>query len=138
VDATIKAWWKRIYKLIREMLVVERLRQLDDVEQRTSMGLPGNPIEAYSPIFQWLRRPRLNSAAAARDEVITEFGGDARELASEILRLRTAMRQATNALTQARARVCFSSALSHPVRLRRRRALSDGRGKGLRRLRTRR
>jgi hypothetical protein len=28
--ATIKAWWKRIFALIREMLVVERLRQLDD------------------------------------------------------------------------------------------------------------
>jgi hypothetical protein len=45
----------------------------------------------------------LNSAAAARDEVIAEFGGDAGELASEILRLRAAMRQAANALTQARA-----------------------------------
>src|SRR5580693_10583350 len=103
VDATIKAWWKRIYELIREMLVVERLRQLDDVEQRTSTGLPGIPIEAYSPIFQWLRGPRLNSAAGARDEVIAEFGGDAGKLASEILRLRTAMGQAANALTQASA-----------------------------------
>jgi hypothetical protein len=35
--------------------------------------------------------------------VIAEFGGDAGELASEILRLRTAMRQPANALTQARA-----------------------------------
>jgi hypothetical protein len=103
VDATIKAWRKRIYELSREMLVVERLRQLDDVEQRASTGLPGNPIEAYSPIFQWLRGPRLNSAAGAHDEVIAEFGGDASKLASEILRLRTAMRQAANALTQASA-----------------------------------
>ena len=103
VDATIKAWRKRIYELIREMLVVERRRQLDDVERRTDTGVPGNFIEAYSPILQWMRGPRLNSAAAARDEVIAEFGGDARELASEILRLRTAMRQTANALTQARA-----------------------------------
>ena len=103
VDATIKAWRKRIYELIREMLVVERSRQLDDVERCTDTGVPGNFVETYSPILQWMRGPRLNSAAAARDEVITEFGGDARELASEILRLRTAMRQAANALTQARA-----------------------------------
>jgi hypothetical protein len=103
VDATIKTWWKRKYELIRETLVVERLRQLDDVEQRTNTGVPGNLIEAYSPILQWLRAPRLNSAAAARDEVIAEFGGDAGKLASEILRLRTAMGQAANALTQARA-----------------------------------
>ena len=102
MDATIKAWRKRIYELIRQTLVVERLRQLDDVEQR-STGLPGNPIEAYSPVFQWLRGPRLNSAAGARDEVIAEFGGDAGKLASEILRLRTAMGQAANALTQASA-----------------------------------
>ena len=57
-DATIKASWKRIFALIREMLVVERLRQLDDGEQRTNMGVPGNLgnfIEAYSPILQWLR-----------------------------------------------------------------------------------
>jgi hypothetical protein len=103
VDATIKAWRKRIYELIREMLVVERRRQLDDVERCTDTGVPGNFIETYSPILQWMRGPRLNSAGAACDEVITEFGGDARELASEILRLRTAMRQAANALTQARA-----------------------------------
>src|ERR1700734_304168 len=103
VDATIKAWRKRIYELIREMLVVERRRQLDDLERCIDTGVPGNFIETYSPILQWMRGPRLNSAAAARDEVITEFGGDARELASEILRLRTAMRQAANALTQARA-----------------------------------
>jgi hypothetical protein len=103
VDATIKAWRKRIYELIREMLVVERRRQLDDVERCMDTGVPGNFIETYSPILQWMRGPRLYSAAAARDEVITEFGGDARELASEILRLRTAMRQAANALTQARA-----------------------------------
>jgi hypothetical protein len=101
-DATIKAWRKRIYELIREMLVVERRRQLDDVERCIDTGVPGNFIETYSPILQW-RGPRLNSAAAARDEVITEFGGDARELASEILRLRTAMRQSANALTQVRA-----------------------------------
>ena len=57
-DATIKAWWKRIFALIREMLVVERLRQIDDREQRTNTGVPGNLgnfIEAYSPILQWLR-----------------------------------------------------------------------------------
>ena len=134
VDATIKAWRKRIYELIREMLVVERLRQLDDVEQRTDTGVPGNFIETYSPILQWMRGPRLNSAAAARDEVIAEFGGDAGKLASEILRLRTAMRQAANALTQARAQgYYFSSALSRssrqPIRLRRPRARSDRRGK---------
>jgi hypothetical protein len=103
VDATIKTWRKRIYELTREMLVVERLRQLDDGEQRSSTGLPGNPIEAYSPIYHWLRGPRLNRAAEPRDEVIAEFGGDAGELASEILRLRTAMAQAANALTQASA-----------------------------------
>ena len=50
-DATIKAWWKRIFELIREMLVLDRLRQPDDVEQRTN---PCNPIEVYSPIFRWL------------------------------------------------------------------------------------
>jgi hypothetical protein len=53
--ATIKAWWKRIFELIREMLVVERLRQLDDVEQRTNTRVPGNLIEVYSPILRWLR-----------------------------------------------------------------------------------
>ena len=56
--ATIKALRKRIFALIREMLVVERLRQLDDGEQRTNTGVPGNLgdfIEAYSPILQWLR-----------------------------------------------------------------------------------
>ena len=41
--------------------------------------------------------------AAARDEVIAEFGGDAGKLASEILRLRTALGKAANALTQASA-----------------------------------
>ena len=55
------------------------------------------------PVFQWLRGPRLNSAAGARDEVIAEFGRDAGKLASEILRLRTAMGQAANALTQSSA-----------------------------------
>ena len=57
-DATIKASWKRIFALIREMLVVERLRQPDDGEQRTKTGVPGNLgnfIDAYSPILQWLR-----------------------------------------------------------------------------------
>jgi hypothetical protein len=103
VDATIKAWWKRTYELIREMLVVERRRQLDDVEHRSDTGVPGNLIEAYSPILQWMRGPRLNSGAAARDEVIAEFGGDAGKLASEILRLRTAQGKATNVLTQASA-----------------------------------
>jgi hypothetical protein len=51
LDAMIRAWRKRIFELIREMLVVERLRQLDDVGQRTN---PRNPIEVYSPIFRWL------------------------------------------------------------------------------------
>jgi hypothetical protein len=54
LDATIRAWRKRMFELIREMLVVERRRQLDDVEQRTNAGVPGNPIEMYSPIFRWL------------------------------------------------------------------------------------
>ena len=54
-DATIKAWWKRIFALIRETLVVERLRQLDDDDQCTNTAGPGNLIEAYSPILQWLR-----------------------------------------------------------------------------------
>ena len=54
VDATIRAWRKRIFELIREMLVVERRRQLDDVEQLAKAGVPGNPIEVYSPIFRWL------------------------------------------------------------------------------------
>ena len=101
--ATIKAWRKRIYELVRDMLVVERRRQFDDVEQHTDTGVPGNPIEAYSPIFQWLRGPRLNSMAGACDEVIAEFGGDAGKLASEILRLRMAMGHAAHALMQARA-----------------------------------
>ena len=54
-DATIRASWKRIFVLIRDTLVVERLRQLDHGEQRTNMGVPGNLgnfIEAYSPILQ--------------------------------------------------------------------------------------
>jgi hypothetical protein len=55
LDATIRGWRKRIFELIREMLVVERRRQLDDVEQRANAGVPGNPIEACSPIFRWLR-----------------------------------------------------------------------------------
>jgi hypothetical protein len=53
-DATIRAWRKRIFELIREMLVVERRRQLDDVERRANAGVLGNPIEGYSPIFRWL------------------------------------------------------------------------------------
>ena len=56
--AAIKALWKRIFALFCEMLVVERLCQLDDGEQRTDAGVPGNLgnfIEAYSPILQWLR-----------------------------------------------------------------------------------
>jgi hypothetical protein len=51
LDATIRAWRKRIFELIREMLVVERRRQLDDIEQRINAR---NPIEVYSPIFRWL------------------------------------------------------------------------------------
>jgi hypothetical protein len=93
MNATIKGLRKRIYELIREMLAVERLRQLDDIEQRVDMAVPGKFIEANSPILQWMRGPRLNRAASARDQVIAEFGGNAVELASEILRLRTAMRQ---------------------------------------------
>ena len=57
-DATIKAWWQRIFARIGEILVVERLRQLDDGEQRPNIGVPrnlGNFIEAHSPILQWLR-----------------------------------------------------------------------------------
>jgi hypothetical protein len=57
-DATLKAWRKRIFALIREMPGVERLRQLDDGEQRGNPGVPGNLgnfIEAHSPILQWLR-----------------------------------------------------------------------------------
>jgi hypothetical protein len=85
------------------MLVVERRRQLDDVERR-DIGVSGNFIETlYSPILQWMPGPRLNSAATARDAVIAEFGGDAGKLASEILRLRVAMEQAANDLMQARA-----------------------------------
>ena len=51
VDAKIRAWRKRIFELIREMLVVERRRQLDDIGQRINAR---NPIEVYSPIFRWL------------------------------------------------------------------------------------
>jgi hypothetical protein len=90
VEARIKTRWQRIYQLSRKMLVVERLRQLDDVEPS---DVPRNPVEAYSPILQWMREPRLKGAAAARDEVIAEFSGDAGKLASEILRLRTAIGQ---------------------------------------------
>ena len=91
MDATIKAWRRRIYELIRETLAVKRLHQLDDVEQS---DVARNLVEAYSPILQWMREPRLKSAEAARDEVIAEFSGDAGRLASEILRLRTAIGQA--------------------------------------------
>jgi hypothetical protein len=68
------------------------------LNQRTDTGVSGNLIKAYSPILQWMREPRLNSPVAARDEAIPEFGGDAGNL-----RLRTAMGQAANALTRARA-----------------------------------
>lgn len=57
-EATIKAWWKRIFARIREMLVVERRRQLDDGERGANTGVPGNLgnfIEAHSPLLQWLR-----------------------------------------------------------------------------------
>jgi hypothetical protein len=54
LDATIRAWRKRIFELIREMLVVERRRQLDDAEQGATASVPGNPIEVHSPIFRWL------------------------------------------------------------------------------------
>jgi hypothetical protein len=51
----IKTWWKRRFELIREMPVVERRRQFDDVEQGAHAGVPRNFVEAYSPILQWLR-----------------------------------------------------------------------------------
>jgi hypothetical protein len=57
-EATIKDSWKRIFAPIRAMLVVERLRQLDDCEQRANAGIPGNLgnfIEVYSPSLRWLR-----------------------------------------------------------------------------------
>jgi len=56
--ATIKARWKRIFALIRERLAVERVRQLDDRDERANPRAPGNLgnfIVAYSPILQWLR-----------------------------------------------------------------------------------
>jgi hypothetical protein len=56
VGATIRASRKRIFELFREMLVVERRRRLDDIEQCANAGVPGNPIEVYSPIFRWLCR----------------------------------------------------------------------------------
>ena len=56
VDATIGAWRKRMFEPIREMLVVERRPRLDDIEQRAHAGVPGKPIELYSPIFRWLCR----------------------------------------------------------------------------------
>ena len=55
---TIKASWKRMFARIREVLLVERLRRSDAGEQRANTGVPGNPgnfVEAYSPILQWLR-----------------------------------------------------------------------------------
>ena len=57
-DAAIKATRKRIFALVREMLVVEHLRRLDDGEQRANTCAPGNLanfMEASSPILQWLR-----------------------------------------------------------------------------------
>jgi hypothetical protein len=51
LDAAIRAWWKRIFELIRETLLVERRRHFDDVEPRINAN---NPIEVYSPIFRWL------------------------------------------------------------------------------------
>jgi hypothetical protein len=56
LDATIRAWRRRMFELFPEVLVVERRRQLDDIEQRANAGVPGNPIEVYSPIFRWLCR----------------------------------------------------------------------------------
>lgn len=53
LDAAIRAWWKRIFELIHEKLVVERRRHLDDVDQRTNAN---NPMEVYSPMFRWLSR----------------------------------------------------------------------------------
>jgi hypothetical protein len=57
-EATIKASWRRMFALIREMLAIERLRQVDEGEQGANTGVPGtlaNFIEAHSPILQWLR-----------------------------------------------------------------------------------
>jgi hypothetical protein len=57
-DAAIKASWKRIFALTREMLVVERASQPDEDERRANAGVPGNLgnfVEAYSPMLQWLR-----------------------------------------------------------------------------------
>jgi hypothetical protein len=57
-DAAIKASWKRMFAPIREMLAVERLRQVDDGARVATTGVPenlGDFIEAYSPILQWLR-----------------------------------------------------------------------------------
>jgi hypothetical protein len=51
-QATIKAARKRIFALIRQMLLVERLRRPDDVEQCASTSVLGSPIEAY---LEWLR-----------------------------------------------------------------------------------
>ena len=56
VGATMRASRKRIFELFREMRVVERRPQLDGVERRANAGVPGNPIEVYSPIFRWLCR----------------------------------------------------------------------------------
>ena len=108
VDGTIKAWRKRIFELIREMLAVERLRQLDDVERCTDAGVPRNFIEAYSPILQWMRGPRLNSAAAARDEVIAEFGGDGRALCPQSRGLSSSYNRTTVSRSRA-ASLLFSS-----------------------------
>ena len=53
LDATIRTGWKRVFELIRKMLVLERRRRrrCDDLEQRTNTG---SPIDVYSPIFRWL------------------------------------------------------------------------------------
>jgi hypothetical protein len=43
LHATIRVWRKRIFNLIREMLVVERRRQLDDVESAPTQASPETP-----------------------------------------------------------------------------------------------
>jgi hypothetical protein len=79
VDATIKAWRKRIYELIREMLVVERRRQLDDVERCTDTGVLGNFIEAYSPtVDAWAEIGEGGGGARRSDRRVWRRRGRAR------------------------------------------------------------
>jgi hypothetical protein len=54
-DTTIRAQSKQIFALIHEMLVVERLRQLDDDKQRANTSVPGNLGNFIDAYLQWLR-----------------------------------------------------------------------------------